>query len=161
MYDKNHDGAISGPELDACPALKSALKRYDAGGGKVTADSIAGRINKWIEFKTGALTVRVQVRLDSKELGGATVTFDPEPFLGGSVPKASGTTDDKGNTVPKAETAGSLGVPPGLYKIRVSKLAGGKETIPAQYNANTTLGVEVAQDSVEIVPLLHLDLKSR
>src|SRR5207244_6768910 len=58
LYDTNHDGVISGKELDNCPAIKSAIKRYDMGGdGKVTADNIAARINKWIESKTGVMTV--------------------------------------------------------------------------------------------------------
>jgi hypothetical protein len=161
MYDANHDGVIANEELDKCPALKSAIKRYETNGdGKVTADNITARVNQWIESKTGAMTVRVQVRLDDKLLDDATVTFEPEPFLGGTLPTVSGKTDANGGFVPKAESA-IQGMPPGLYKIRVSKLSGGREMIPPRYNANTTLGAEIAQDSREIQPVLRLDLKSK
>jgi hypothetical protein len=38
----------------------------------------------------------------------------------------------------------------GIYKVKISKMDAGKETIPAKYNESTTLGQEVAQDVGEI-----------
>jgi hypothetical protein len=38
----------------------------------------------------------------------------------------------------------------GLYNVRISKIVGGKETIPSKYNTETTLGQEVANDVPEI-----------
>ena len=34
----------------------------------------------------------------------------------------------------------------GLYRVKISKLSDGHETIPAAYNEKTTLGIEVAED---------------
>jgi hypothetical protein len=162
LYDANHDGVISDKELDKCPAIKSAIKRYDTGGdGKVTANNITARIDKWLESKSGVMTVQVVVRLDGTPLDDATVTFEPEPFLGSGVPTATGKTDSNGVIVPKSEATSLPGLPPGLYKIRISKQSGGREIIPARYNTNTTLGAEVALDSDEIRPMLRLDLKNK
>ncbi len=44
QYDANHDGVISGAELEKCPALAAAISRYDTSGDhKVTAANIAAR----------------------------------------------------------------------------------------------------------------------
>ena len=42
----------------------------------------------------------------------------------------------------------SPGVACGLYRVEISKLVGGKETIPAIYNTDTILGQEVAMGAV-------------
>jgi hypothetical protein len=43
-YDANHDGCLSGAELDKCPALKQAMDRIDTEkDGKITAGSARGR----------------------------------------------------------------------------------------------------------------------
>ena len=48
MYDTNHDGKISGAELDKCPAIKAAIAQIDLSGkGEVTAEMITARIKKW------------------------------------------------------------------------------------------------------------------
>jgi len=164
LYDTNHDGVISGDELKQSPGLKAALARYDNGGdGKVTADTIARRIQQWFDAKLSLMTVPCKVLLDGKPLDGATVILEPEPFLGPSVEGATGTTDATGSVLLTA-TNGKPGlVRVGLYKVKVSKQVGGKETIPARYNEQTELGVEVAQDSpqMERGAQFILNLKSR
>jgi len=157
MYDTNHDGVISGAELDQCPALKRALKFYDTGGdGKVTAANIAARIRKWQADKVGGWIFAIHVTLDGKPLEGATVTFDPEPFLGEAGQRLVAMTNPYGTASPTAESAaGTAGArrtivtPPGLYKIRISKVTDGKETIPERYNTATELGMELASDNPE------------
>ena len=62
---------------------------------------------------------------------GAKVTYEPEKFMGDSVPPAYGATDDSGRTLvsvaPEHLPRPSLkGVKPGFYRIRVT-LADGKE----------------------------------
>ena len=41
-------------------------------------------------------------------------------------------------------------VAPGLYKVRISKIVDGKETIPDRYNKDTEFGLEVAQDNPDM-----------
>jgi hypothetical protein len=148
-YDTNHDGVISGAELDKCPALTSALARYDTNGDKkVTAAHIAARIEKWQESKTALATLSVAFTLDGQKLVDANVTAEPEQFLGPDAQPAIGTTDANGNA--RLKVSGKVGAHFGLYKVRVSKLEGGKETIPAKYNVDTQLGLEFAPDAPEL-----------
>jgi hypothetical protein len=52
------------------------------------------------------------------------------------------------------------GVYLGLYRVKVSKQVGGRETIPARYNSQTELGCEVATD-IGGIGYIQFDLRSR
>ncbi len=153
LYDKDGDGKISGAELDNAPALKAAMATLDMNGDKaVTAAEITARVKSW-QANPAALTgVRALVTLDGQPLGGAEVTFEPDPCLGGDIKAAKATTGIYGDVTPvippdqrpSANYPG--GVQLGLYIVRITKSVNGKETIPARYNTQTTLGQEVAYD---------------
>ncbi len=69
----------------------------------------------------------------------------PESFLGSELETATGQTDAAGQTMPSVPVHGPddvAGVPPGLYRIEITKAG---ENIPAKYNTATTLGGEVPQ----------------
>ncbi len=143
-YDTNGDGAISGPELDNVPGILKALAHYDNNGDKrVTADTIAARIGQWQDSQVQLTTISCNVLLDDQPLKDATVTYDPEKFMGSEVPPATGKTSAAGTAVPQIPD--KHGIRLGIYKVRISKLGpDGKEMIPARYNTDTTLGDEVA-----------------
>ncbi len=152
-YDTDRDGRIAGAELDATPALKSALTRLDANhDGGVSADEIAARVKAWKGMVTGLAAIRCHVTLDGKPVANATVTLTPEPFLGESVRPASGATNQYGDAAPTVaeddKPAPNLpgGVHLGLYTVSISKLANGKESIPRAYHTPSRLGVEVSYD---------------
>lgn len=156
-YDTDRDGRIAGPELDASPALKSALPRFDANqDGGISAAEIAERIKAWKAMQTGLAAVRCQVMLDGKPLSGAVVDFVPEPFLGDQVKPASGMVNPLGDAAPTVADADKPnpklpgGVHFGLFTVKISKPSGGTETVPARYNAQSTLGLEVAYDEPTI-----------
>jgi hypothetical protein len=160
LYDKDGDGQVAGAELDAAPALKAALARLDTSGDKaVSADEVTARVNAWKEMKTAITGVPCKVTLDGKPLAGATVTLEPEPFLGEEVKAASATSNPFGQvspTIPKEQRPDPTlpgGANFGLYKVRISKVVGGKETIPARYNTETTLGQEVSYDDPGIAAM--------
>jgi hypothetical protein len=163
MYDTNKDGAIAGDELNKCPALKASIKRYSNGDGRVTADIIAARLQKIKDSKVGINAMNANVTLDDKNLEGATVLLEPEPFMGNSISPASGVTNAKGSAslAIDPEDRFKKGVNPGLYKVRITKQVNGKESIPARYNKDTELGVEVAQDNLELGKEMRFQLKSR
>ena len=77
-----------------------------------------------------------------KPLEGATVTYEPEPFLGPSYHSHQGQTASNGAAVLNPECEGYPGIYVGLYRVRVSKVVGGKEIIPMRYNVKTVLGSE-------------------
>ncbi len=167
MYDTNHDGKISGAELDKCPAVKVAIAQIDTSGkGEVTAEMITARVRKWQDSKLGRMSLGCRITRNGSPLAGATVTFVPEKFLGPNLQPATGKTDQNGmamlSSVP-ADTSPTAprqppGVAPGLYRIVVTKA--GLE-IPPKYSteAGAVLGQEVAMDAKGIQEGLKYDLK--
>ncbi len=158
MYDTNGDGVVSGAELDKAPALKAALPRLDTNGDKgVSAEEVAARVNAWKEMRTGMASVRCHVTLDGQPLVGAKVVFEPESFLGDEIKTAFGTTNKLGDVAPtippdqRPDPSLPGGVHFGLYKVRISKEATGKESLPERYNTQTTLGQEVSYDDPGMV----------
>lgn len=153
LYDTDGDGFLAGAELDKVPGLKAAIETVDTDkDGKVSAEEIAARITAWKASKIGVAGTMCIVKLDGQPLADAMVTFEPESFLGENVLAGIGVTDFTGAaypTIPKDKRP-VAGMPPGLqlgfYRVKVSKEVGGRETIPAQYNAETTLGQQVAMD---------------
>jgi len=147
-YDKNGDGKIELSEMSS--SLKSAVKDksgdlpHDSDGDKaLNASEIAARIESIEKSRIGRMSIACEVKLDGKPVNAATVTFQPEPFLGGVVQAASGTTDSSGVAIIKGDVDG---VQPGFYSIQISKKdASGKETLPARYNTETEFGREIAQ----------------
>jgi hypothetical protein len=147
-YDKDGDGNISGEEFDAAPALKAALENLDANGdGAVASDEIRARIDMWIDSKLGLHPVAIQVYYRDAPLEGATVKLVPCEFLGAEMAVAEGTTGPQGYATPAPAGEAAGGVPPGLYRVEIRK--DGLD-IPPQYNSETTLGLEVALDSVDL-----------
>jgi hypothetical protein len=149
-YDSNKDGKISGAEFDKVPALREGLPQgFNTTKEKgVTADMITERIKKWQDvYKTGLMgSQSCQVTLAGKPLVGAEIKYVPEGFLGSNMPVCSGTTGPDGIasiSVPVAEPTDPHGAPPGWYKVQITKAG---ENIPAKYNTQTTLGVEIAPD---------------
>jgi hypothetical protein len=169
MYDKDADGAIAGSELDAAPAIKAAMATIDANKDeKVTADEITSRIEAWQATTYGIMPLGVTFTMDGQPLDGASVTFEPEPFLGDDIKAGVGETTLSGQvmpTVPAEQRPSSdtpAGLALGLYRIRVSKKVNGEETIPAEYNTKTILGQEISMDDPAVASQrVRYDLKSK
>jgi hypothetical protein len=157
QYDADGDGLVSGAEMQSAPALKAALPRLDTNGDQaVSAEEVTARIEHWQATGMGLTSFGFTVTLDGRPLEGANVTLEPEPFLGDDIRTAVATTDmfgTGGPSVPKDQrptAATPPGIALGLYKVKISKLVNGKETLPSRYNVQTTLGQEVAPDVPEI-----------
>jgi hypothetical protein len=158
QYDTDGDGVVSGAELDKAPGLKAALARFDTNEDKgVSADEITERIAKWQDSNVALTAFGFQVTLDGQPLPEAEVIFEPEAFLGEDIKLAAGKTGLIGDctaTIPKELRPDPKLSPPGvnlgLYKVKISKIVGGKETVPRKYNEETILGQEVARDVPEI-----------
>jgi hypothetical protein len=145
-YDQDGDGGLSNVELKKCPALLSALAVYDANkDGKISAEEIASRLESWEATRVGITAAPLYVRLDGRPLTGAEVLLEPEPFLEGAVMPARAEINSSGLASPSiaAEHLPNgvrFGLQVGLYKIKISHPT---RKIPAKYNEQTELGLEV------------------
>ena len=148
-YDENGDGILNPDELTGSPSLLAALGKIDTDGdGQMTESEIAARLNQWVDSRIALFTVPCQVYLDGQPLSEATVRFEPEPFLGNSFQVVEGMTTRKGGIKFQALPGMPAGgLPPGLYRIRVTKMVDGKQIIPSLYNEQTILGQEIANDA--------------
>ena len=164
-YDANGDGKLDAKELEASPALGAllrAVKSRDAGHpDSLAAEDIAARVEAWKQSGSVLLGGRCKVTLDGKRLAGAVVTWEPEPYLGPSYRPLSGTSTDHGYTYLAPALEGIQGIYPGLYTVRISKKVQGKETLPARYNEQSTLGREIAADVPDVEQLFNFELKSK
>jgi hypothetical protein len=147
--DANGDGAIGGDELNKAPSIKAAVKRIDANNdGKVTADEIDERIAVWKKSGIAITRAVAWVRQGGRPLADVDVTFIPEDFLGPNLKPVVSKTDTSGAAY--LQISGKpeeRGIALGFYRVELSKKgADGKDTIPARYNSETTLGAEITPD---------------
>lgn len=170
LYDADGDGYLAGAELDKVPGLKAAIETLDTDkDGKVSYDEIKARIETWQATRVGVATIACIAKMDGQPLADAEITFEPESFLGNAIQAGVGTTDWTGTAYPRipkekrpvADMPGGLQL--GFYRVKVSKVVNGKETIPAKYNAETTLGQQIAPDDPALATRqrVTLDLKSK
>lgn len=153
LYDTNGDGYVAGDELGNAAGLKAAIKNLDTDKDeKISPEEIAERVRVWDRSEIGMMMFDSIVLMDGRPLAGAQITLEPDEFLGEVLQAAVDVTDLGGNArvrIPKENRPTPdtpAGMQAGIYKVRVSKVVGGKETIPAKYNTETILGQEVSMD---------------
>jgi hypothetical protein len=147
LYDANHDGALSKEELAKCPAMLGKLVVYDQNAnGSVESAEIAKRLTDLLSAKIALTRLQCRVTFRGRPLRGATVIFEPEPYLGDEVKAATGVTDEHGvaaPSIPKEAMPENLRrmafVHCGVFKVRVTHPT---IKLPARYNTATELGYE-------------------
>lgn len=147
LYDSNQNGSLNAAELARCPGILAEFKSYDTdGNGEISNVEIASRIRELRKHGVGLTRLNCDITVNGRGVTGATVTFEPEPYLGDGIKGATGTTDDRG----VAQMAISLDDLPadqrdikaihyGTYKVRITHPT---IKLPAKYNTETTLGYE-------------------
>jgi hypothetical protein len=148
QFDANHDGALDAQELEKSPGLKAAARLIDRdGNGALSEQEIKSRIEYYRRDDLALMPFACQVTVDGQPLSGAQVRLVPEPFLSEVVKPASGTTDANGYASLSLEGQKYSGVQLGIYRVEISKQdSAGADEVPAKYNAQTTLGQEIASD---------------
>ncbi|MGD9632009.1 MAG: hypothetical protein AB7G28_19595 [Pirellulales bacterium] len=142
-YDINHDGRLDSAECSK--SLASTIGRADKDhDGQLTADEIAGRFKFYEEFRAGIVPVFCTISRGGRPVADATVTYQPEDFMGPNAVPATGKTNAAGST-PISMSADHLpspahaGVQPGFYRVLVT-LADGTSV------SKLDAGVECAGD---------------
>jgi hypothetical protein len=104
----------------------------------------------------GQTSIYCEVTLDGAPVGGVSIKFVPEEFMGGVIQEASDVTSLSGVCSPTIplEKRSAPDIPPGIqlgfYKVVISKKEGDQELIPAKYNTETILGQQVSPDDPAI-----------
>lgn len=162
QYDTDGDGRVAGEELVNAPTLQAALGRLDTNGdGAVSADEVTARVQAWQESRVGRMSGMCRVLYRGQPLEGARVVFDPEEFLGDDIKPATATTDEHGMAMVSIETDPDdpddvAGVAPGLYLVRITS---DQVDLPPKYNTKTTLGCEMAPDSLDMETGFEVNLE--
>lgn len=149
MYDKDGDSKLSSEELNAVPGLKYSAKQLDSaqekgdGDGYLSREEIARRIQLYRDLRTGWKQFNCRVFLGGRPPVGAEVKLIPEPFLGeGVIVPATGTVREDGSAMLDAGAEG-IRMPVvrvGMYRVEITS---DRLKIPAKFNTESTLGVEV------------------
>ena len=152
-HDADQDGVLTEEELASVPPLGSCVKRMDINkDGNISQEELQAHFVKVFNPKIGMIGATCRVTHKGSPLSGATVHFIPADYLqleSSTMPIASGTTSSQGiaqmeihpdylpPNMPKLRGM----VRPGFYLVDVTKAG---VNIPACYNSETTLGVEVS-----------------
>jgi hypothetical protein len=146
LYDGDGDGALSDQELARAPGMLGKIALYDQNkNGSIEEREISAHLSRLLNH-TGGAQLNALILYKGKPLSGATVEMEPEPYLGDGIQTARGVTDAAGSA--------DLAIPPefapenlrrlkmvhyGTFKVRITHPT---ISIPAKYNAETTLGYE-------------------
>jgi hypothetical protein len=148
-YDADRDGLLTNAELAAAPGIVAAYKSIDAdGNGQVDRTEFEQHLAQYSVGRIGAQSLTCFVNLNGQPLSNAVVDFIPEEFLAGVIQPARAKTNRHGSgpALP-VEAGGPIGISPGMYRVTISLKNGEQETLPAQYNSESTLGHEVSNSS--------------
>lgn len=141
-YDKDGDGLLSMSELEAAPGLKYAAQQLDADrDGNLGREEIRARLAEYERMQAGLTSFTCTVIMGRRPLAGARVRLVPEPFLEDVLEPVEGTSQADGQAEFNAAGINMSVAPIGMYRVEITSP---DRDIPAQYNTDTTLGVEVS-----------------
>jgi hypothetical protein len=148
LLDRSGDRTLSKEEWSASPELTSAAERYDANrDSSLDVEEIENGLEAWQQTGIGARSVPFAVHFNGRPLAGATVRLVPAAFLGEAIKPATGKAGPNGGgylrMAPEDLPKNAPNIPlvqPGLYRVEITHPSA---NIPAQYNASTTLGIEI------------------
>ena len=159
-YDGDQSGTISTEEASAAPGLREAFERIDRDkSGDLSELEIVERIRFYKASSAAVISGSVLVTYRGRPLTGATVTFEPEDFLGKSFKPCSGVTDRAGYCSVSGVEADFPGLYLGFYRVKISINQNGKERLPARYNVETELGYEATTDVPNVGTVTTFALK--
>lgn len=154
QLDSNKDGKLDDKELAKSPGLGAAAAELDTNKDKsLDLAELTARMQSYVDGNVARRMFSAQLQQGGIAVPGAEVRFVPEAFMLGSILEGVGKSDAGGVVSISIPNADPPGISVGFYKIHVSKKdASGKETLPAKFNSETTLGMEVPAFSTNRTP---------
>lgn len=153
-FDGDGNERIDKSELSKAPGLAAGAALIDQDGdGALTLEELTSRFALYAEQKLGLSGRTLRIVYRGRPLAGADVTLVPETFLEGVIEPATGQTNEEGLVIPNAGVDGLPGMRSGYYRVQVTSA---KTALPAKFNANTIVGVEVSnlrQDPASYGPI--------
>lgn len=151
-YDQNSDGKLAKDELMNCPSLLSALESFDSNhDGSIDQAELEQRFGMWSKSGVGVSSLACRVTYKGRPLDGAKVELIPEDFFHDEVKPAQGVTQGSGSaqmgidsSFLPADLKRLKGVNQGLYRVVITHP---QIEIPAKYNTETQLGLEVSYET--------------
>ena len=142
LYDRDQNGLLNDAEFsNAFRALAATADEND--DAKLSVAEITQRLQEHVDDRVGLQDIGGIVTLNNRPLLDAVVTFTHDPAFEGVLTEARGTTDAVGFVQLSHADSELPGVKPGLYRIEVSKIEQGRELVPARFNKQSQLGIEV------------------
>lgn len=142
--DTDGDGVVTKQEAkDKAPSLEYALQALDSDkDGKLSEDEIRQRFVDLANAKTGVQGFGVKFTYKGRPLPGGEARLVPEAFLEGVIEAAEAPIEPVTGTA-SFDIPGDdyYGVRPGMYRIEVTS---DKVKLPAKYNEETELGIDVS-----------------
>ena len=164
-FDRNQDGVLSKPELNGCRGILSAWNRFDTDrSNDISLAEVAARITTIQSLPRTNMFASCQIFMDGKPLPDAVIRLQPAEYQLGAVRPAIGKTavngscvllfDDESQT--EAERA-NLGIDSGIYRVEITHAS---LAIPAKYNSQSELGIELALDAGRNAEVVTFQLSS-
>lgn len=148
LADRDGDGECTVEELAVVPGLKHAISGLDSNkNGSLSGQELSNWLAALRETKVAVATVPVRILQHGEPVPGVLVRIIPEPCMGNTSLAAEGTTDSAGITTLRIPSL-PLGAHFGIYRLTITGKDRSGESIAAQYNSESSLGL--------VVPLFEL-----
>jgi hypothetical protein len=142
--DTDGNARLEDGELATVPAIATAAVALDTDGDKgVSRQELAQWLDEVSRSKVAITTFETVVRHRGRPLAGVLVKLVPEPFMGGEIKAAEGTTDADGLARVTIPGGRYPGVNCGMYRVEITGKGNDGRPLPARYSSTSTLGVAV------------------
>jgi hypothetical protein len=159
LLDASGNGLIERDEAAKAPGLASAFSRFDAdGNGALSAEEVESRVAAYAAARLGLMPFSCTISVNGEVHEGMAVRLAPEPFLEPPLAHAAAVTSAGGIAAPIAAGEQFPAVACGVYRVEISWKRDGGEALPARYNTQTELGVEIAPDVPGLERGVHFQL---
>jgi hypothetical protein len=142
--DADGNARLENGELATVPGIATAAVALDTDGDEaVSRQELAQWLDEVSRSKVAITTFETVVRHRGRPLAGVLVKLVPEPFMGGEIKAAEGTTDADGLARVTIPGGRYPGVNCGVYRVEITGKGNDGRPLPARYSSTSTLGVAV------------------